>query len=182
VMCDPATIPHGSSTATPLASRISCATETVTGNEAAAATDGDGEGEEDGEAEVEWVRRCARWGRAAAKAEASMVEADGGDREGEGGLVRAERGGWTAAAASSSRGWGWGRGPPPPRAREGGGVGAGGLEWIAPGWLMVRLRLRGWGVRKRVCGPGSDMGRVGPKQYPTGIKSGLMTWLMTRLL
>jgi hypothetical protein len=110
VMCDPATIPHGSSTATPLASRISCATETVTGNEAAAATDGDGEGEEDGEAEVEWVRRCARWGRAAAKAEASMVEADGGDREGEGGLVRAERGGWTAAAASSSRGWGGGGG------------------------------------------------------------------------
>jgi hypothetical protein len=73
MMRDPATIPHGSSTATPLANRISCATETVTGNEAAAATDGDGEGEEDGEAEVEWVRRCARWGRAAAKADASMV-------------------------------------------------------------------------------------------------------------
>jgi hypothetical protein len=43
-MRDPATILQGSSTATPLASRISGATETVTGNEAAAVEDGDGEG------------------------------------------------------------------------------------------------------------------------------------------
>jgi hypothetical protein len=53
------------------------------------------------------------------------------------------------------------------------------LEWIAPGRFAFGC---GVGSEKQVCGLGLGMGRVGPKQYPTGIKSGLMTWLMTWLL
>jgi hypothetical protein len=98
-------------------------------------------------------------------ASTTRTAADGGDRERaaarEGGLVRAERGGWTAAAAPSSRGWGW---------RWGDSIGYRLGRFPSPAGL---------GVRKRVCGLGSGMGRVGPKQYPTGIKSRLMTRLMT---
>jgi hypothetical protein len=140
VMRDPATILQGSSTATPLASRISGATETVTGNEAAAVEDGDGEGEEDGEAEVEWVRRCARWGRAAAKAEASMVvvveDELGWWKRMEGTASGPRRGKAGLCGRSGEDGW-----PPPPQGREGGGWGGGiGVDSAWP----VRLRLRGW--------------------------------------
>jgi hypothetical protein len=98
-------------------------------------------------------------------ASTTRTATDGGDRERaaarEGGLVRAERGGWTAAAAPSSRGWGW---------RWGDSIGYRLGRFPSPAGL---------GVRKRVCGLGSGMGRAGPKQYPTGIKSRLMTRLMT---
>jgi hypothetical protein len=135
---DPAAIPHGSSTATSLASQISGATETVAGNEAVVAADGDDEGEEDEEAEVEWVRRCARWGLATAKAEMSMVV-----------VVEDELGQWKRTeenARRSRRGKAGlcGRSGEdgrtlPPRARKGGGGGIG----VHSAW-RVRLWLRGW--------------------------------------
>jgi hypothetical protein len=124
---------------------------------------------------VEWVRRCARWGRAAAKAETSMVV-----------VVEDELGWWkrmegTASGPRRGKAGLCGRSgedgrPPPPRAREGGGWRRG----DSIGYRLGRFPSpAGLGVRKRVCGLGSGMDRVGPKQYPTGIKSRLMTRLMT---